>query len=222
MLLMNNAKIHILFATVLLANTGCCWFRPNPCREMLSASQLRSQELFAENEQLLASQNALQQNLAGLEQERQMLAQQLGAAQHQAATANTRIDNLRAERGELKQRYASALDGSHDGLIMAHGADAISGFEHDPLTGLSRFPDDIIFDLGSAELRPEAFPVLKEFAQKVNSGSAAGMRILVVGHTDDQQIVKPGTAAKHPTNWHLSTDRSDQVITELEKLGVAP
>ena len=47
------------------------------------------------------------------------------------------------------------------------------------------------------------------------------MKILVVGHTDDLNIARPETAAKHPTNWHLSTDRSDAVILELEKLGVS-
>jgi len=48
------------------------------------------------------------------------------------------------------------------------------------------------------------------------------MRILVVGHTDDLNIVRPETALKHPTNWHLSTDRSDAVILELLKQGIEP
>ena len=52
------------------------------------------------------------------------------------------------------------------------------------------------------------------------SGAASGMRILVVGHTDDQNIVRPETAAKYPTNWHLSTDRADAVILQLQKQGV--
>ena len=54
----------------------------------------------------------------------------------------------------------------------------------------------------------------------MTSGAASGLRILVVGHTDDQNIVRPETAAKHPTNWHLSTDRADAVILQLQKQGV--
>ena len=212
----------LLTAVILSVSGGCCFYRPNSGNQLLSASLLRSQELFAENEQLLMAQTNLQQTLASVDQERQMLAQGLSDTQNQLATANTRIDNLLAERGELKDRYASALTGTVTDSLSIGGAADVPGFRYDPVTGLSKFPDDVLFDLGSAELRPEALPVLKEFAQKANTSTAAGMRILIVGHTDDQNIVRPATAAKHATNWHLSTDRSAQVITELEKLGVAP
>jgi chemotaxis protein MotB len=97
-----------------------------------------------------------------------------------------------------------------------------AGFEYDPATGLNKFRSDILFDLGSDAIRPEATPTIREFANAVNSGSASGMRLLIVGHTDDQNIVRPDTAIKHPTNWHLSTDRADAVILELLKLGVGP
>ncbi len=69
-------------------------------------------------------------------------------------------------------------------------------------------------------MRAESGPILKEFASNTTTGAASGMRILVVGHTDDQNIVRPETAAKHPTNWHLSTDRADAVILQLQKQGV--
>ena len=65
-------------------------------------------------------------------------------------------------------------------------------------------------------------PILKEFANVVNSGANSGMRLLIVGHTDDQRIARGATMAKHPTNWHLSTDRADQVILQLRELGVEP
>ncbi|MCA9051401.1 MAG: OmpA family protein [Planctomycetaceae bacterium] len=211
----------VIALTFLSGLTGCHWSGNPRSTQLLRASHRRSQELFAENEQLLMAQNNLQQTVSGLEQDRQMLSQSLGQSESQLSAANSRIDNLLAERGELKDRYAAVLKDTYsDGLSIA-GSSTVPGFQYDALSGLNKFPDDIRFDLGSADLRPEAFPVLREFAQKVNSGSAAGLRILIVGHTDDQRIVRPGTAAKHATNWHLSTDRADQVITELEKLGVA-
>ncbi len=214
-----------LIAMTLLSTaiTGCCFPGRNSVNEHLSASQLRSQELFAENEQLLMAQTQQQQMIAGLEQERQMVAQHLGQVEHQLSTANTRIDNLLAERGELKERYAQVLsDTTSDGLTTGLPMAEVPGFEFDPLTGLSKFPEDVLFDLGSAEIRPEAFNVLKNFAQQVTSGAADGQRVLIVGHTDDQRIAKGSTYQKHPTNWHLSTDRADQVILELQKLGVTP
>ncbi|MEZ6127865.1 MAG: OmpA family protein [Planctomycetaceae bacterium] len=221
----------IALAVCTTAFSGCCWIGPQGVNAELAASQLRSQELYAETTQLQAEQQSMQQAMAGmqqtmaaLDQERQMLAQQLGQTDSQLTTANSRIDNLLAERSQVKDRYASLLmkPGS-DPLITAGLPSAgLPGFKYDELTGLSKFPEDLLFDLGSAELRPEALPVLKEFANQVQSPGAAGLRLLIVGHTDDQRIARGATAQKHPTNWHLSTDRADQVITELERLGVSP
>ena len=217
--------LSILFLTIMsCVSTGCCCLPGGRAvHEHLVASQLRSQELFAENENLLIAQNNLSQAVAGLEQTRQTLAQQLEQNNSQLATANSRIDNLLAERSDLKNRYVARLaDASGDSLMIGGGGSSVAGFNYDPLTGLSKFPEDIRFDLGSADLRAEAISVLKEFANLVNSGSADGMRVLVVGHTDDQRIALGGsTAAKHPTNWHLSTDRAGQVIAELELLGIS-
>lgn len=219
---MKRSRNHlILIACLVLSVSGCAASGRKARKEQLTACQLRSQELFAENEQLLLAQQQQQQIIAGLEQDRAGLSQHIGQIENQLATANSRIDNLLAERGTLKDRYAQALtDTKLDSFPTASGPH-VPGFEFDPLTGLSKFPEDVLFDLGSAELRPEAFPVLKEFADQVNSPSANGLRILVVGHTDDQQIARAETARKHPTNWHLSTDRADEVIVELEKLGVS-
>lgn len=211
----------ILIACLILTVSGCAAGKRKAQKEMLTACQLRSQELFAENEQLLLAQQQQQQLIAGLEQDRAGLSQHIGEVENQLGVANARIDNLLAERGQLKDRYAQALtDTKLDSFPTATGPH-VPGFEFDPLTGLSKFPEDVLFDLGSADLRPEAFPVLKEFVNQVNSPGTQGLRILVVGHTDDQQIARPETARKHPTNWHLSTDRADEVIVELEKLGVA-
>ena len=203
-------------------STGCCCLPGHrAAREHLAASQLRSQELFAENENLLMAQNGLNQTVAGLQLNNQMLSQQLEQNQSQLGTANSRIDNLLAERSQLKDRYVARLADASGGPLQIGGS-SVPGFNYDPLTGLNKFPEDVLFDLGSAKLRAEANPVLKEFVNQVNSGSAVGMRVLVVGHTDDQRISPGGsTAATHPTNWHLSTDRADQVITELEILGIS-
>lgn len=208
---------------LLSAFSGCCSLRSNPLNEQLSASQLRSQELFAQSSELSTAQANLHQNLAGTQQQNQFLSEQLAQTQTQLGTANTRIDNLLAERGELKSRYAGRLlDTSSDPLITAAVGDNVPGFQRDDLTGLNRFPEAIHFDLGSAQLRAEAMPVIKEFANQANSGSAQNLRIMVVGHTDDQPIANNATASQHPTNWHLSTDRADQVIMALQQLGVDP
>ncbi|MFY9256875.1 MAG: OmpA family protein [Fuerstiella sp.] len=214
----------VAIAVVCCGLSGCCLIGPRAHHGKLAASQLRSQELFAENEQLMLAQQNAQQTIGALEQERQMLSQQLVQTESQLGTANTRLDNLLVERGEIKDRYANLLKDATSDPIIAGGpmTAQVPGFKYDELTGLNKFPEDIHFDLGSAELRSESYPVIKEFANQILSGSNEGMRVLVVGHTDDQPITRGSTNVKHPTNWHLSTDRSDQVIMELERLGVPP
>jgi len=59
----------------------------------------------------------------------------------------------------------SVSDGS--GVNSALNA---AGFEYDPATGLNKFRTDILFDLGSDTIRPEAAPVISEFVSAVKSG----------------------------------------------------
>ena len=200
--------------------SGCCCFSGYGDSGLANA-QMQSQELYAENQRLLAAYDQANQMMANSENERQGLMSQLGDAQMQIATADERLNNLMAERNELTDRYANAL--SDDTVLVGGSADSAleaAGFEYDPSTGLHKFHSDVLFDLGSDAIRSEAGPILKEFASNVKSGAASGLRILIVGHTDDQNIVRPETAAKHPTNWHLSTDRADAVILQLQKQGV--
>jgi chemotaxis protein MotB len=193
--------------------------------DQLSAAQNHARELYAENQNLLAAQMQNQQQAMGLDAERQALMQKVMDAESQLANANSRVENLMAERKELNDRYAKNL--TDDGSTLVGGSPAntaleADGFQFDPATGLNKFRSDVLFDLGSDILRPEAEPILSEFASTVKSGAASGLRILIVGHTDDQRIARRETAAKHPTNWHLSTDRSAAVILALSKMGVPP
>ncbi|MEZ6039600.1 MAG: OmpA family protein [Planctomycetaceae bacterium] len=216
--------LQLCIATALLAtSSGCCLFGGRSTNE-LAASQLHARELYAENQRLLSSQMQTQQMLASAESEKQMLLENLSNTDSQLQSANARVENLLAERGELTDRYARALTGT-DPLLAGGipGADLTpDGFIYDAGTGLNKFRQDILFDLGSDAIRAEAEPIIADFASTVNSGAALGMKILIVGHTDDQQIVRGETARKHPTNWHLSTDRADAVILELTKRGVSP
>lgn len=208
-----------LLSLFALTFVGC---RHGRHQEHLVQAQTHARDLFAENQRLQAADAMNTQMIQGLDSERQTLMGQLGETQSQLATANDRINNLMAERSDLTDRFARAMTDSQTDGSGFNAALADSGFEYDPATGLSRFKSDILFDLGSDAIRPEANPIISEFASAVKSGAASGLRILVVGHTDDQNIVRAETAIKHPTNWHLSTDRSDAVILELLKQGVEP
>ena len=206
-------SILLYMLAALPMSSGCCCFPRHGNSDLVNA-QMQARELYAENQRLLAAYDEANQMMAGTDQERQALLAQV-------ATADERLNNLMAERNQLTDRYANAL--SDDTVLVGGSADSAleaAGFEYDPATGLHKFHSDILFDLGSDAMRAEAGPILKEFASNITTGAASGMRILVVGHTDDQNIARPETAAKHPTNWHLSTDRADAVILQLQKQGV--
>lgn len=220
---MSRIPVRILVPCMLVVLpmlSGCCCFSGYGDGGLANA-QRQAQELYAENQRLLAAYENANQMMAGADYERQALMSQLNEAQMQIATADERLNNLMGERKELTDRYANAL--SEDTMLVGGSPSSAleaAGFEYDAATGLHKFHSDILFDLGSDAIRSEAGPIIKEFASTTKSGVASGLRILVVGHTDDQNIARPETAAKHPTNWHLSTDRADAVILQLQKHGV--
>lgn len=205
--------------------------------------QVPAQQLFSaqrQARQLVASQTALTQQYSSvvaerdnsiqlaqaLEQEKNMIAQHVGTMENDLAIANQRLSNLMAERNHLQQRYAAAID-EESGVI----SDSLSGrfqdladrypdIDFDPNTGMSRFNGEILFDSGSAALKPGAKNMLREFAAVLNDNEARELKILVCGHTDDQRIAKNATYAQHKTNWHLSTNRANAVVLALKKLGI--
>jgi len=219
---MTRRSIRLLLPLLSLAALSISGCKHGRHREHLVNAQTHARDLYAENQRLQAADAQNTMMIQGLDSERQSLMSQLGDTQSHLATANDRINNLMAERSDLTNRFAQAMTGSTSDGSGLNSALAAEGFEYDPATGLSKYRSDILFDLGSDAIRAEAAPIIREFASAVKSGSAGGFRILIVGHTDDQNIVRAETAIKHPTNWHLSTDRSDAVILELLKQGVEP
>lgn len=194
----------------LAAFPGCCCMGPDNCGCQMQAAQLYQQN------QALASANW----------QSTMAAQQL---QQALSAANQRLDNLRAERSQLQQRYIALLERQH-GRRSPLSPEATERFkmlqqkypqfEFDPNTGVSRFANEILFASGSSEIRDEGRKILRDFAAIMNDGDASKLNILVVGHTDDRPIGHDYVRAHHPTNWNLSTDRSDAVVLELSRDGM--
>ena len=74
---------------------GCCCFSGYG-ESGLANAQMQAQELYAENQRLLAAYDEANQMMANSEYERQGLMSQLGEAQMQIATADERLNNLMA------------------------------------------------------------------------------------------------------------------------------
>lgn len=189
---------------------GCCCGggRLSHMKRDRALAQRRAWDIYNQN-QMTAS-------------ERDMLRQQLGAAQQELA-------NLKGERADLMKRYDNLVNMTKDGNSplsqdatnqLSDLASRYPGFEFDPKTGVSKFHSDVLFNSGSSDIRPEAKPLLQEFASIMNAGTSQELNILVVGHTDDRPVAKAATRQKHTDNWGLSTNRANEVVRTLVADGV--
>ena len=68
--------------------------------------------------------------------------------------------------------------------------------------------EGVLFDPGSADLRPEGRAVLDGLAGTLN---ASPNKLSIEGHTDDRPI----STARFPSNWELSTARASAVLRYL-------
>ena len=208
-----------LFAGALALGQSGCNLVPNT---WLRQSQLQLRDLHGKNKALADQNAAAGQSLAQLQQQNEDYKKRL-------EIANSRLDNLNAERDQMKNRFVSLQDQLKNlqnplpqsaNQKFADLAKKYPGFNFDPDTGVSKFSSDILFDSGSANIKATAGPLLKDFAKIMNEGEARRLNILVVGHTDDKPISKASTRAAHPTNWHLSTNRANSVVVDLGKSGL--
>lgn len=203
---------------------------------LAAAESSKNQQLAQQNAGLQAHAASLQNNVAGLQtqvsQKDQELANSLAQLQNvqgQLQTAEQRVANFRSTQEELERRMVQLI--SESKRLPSPLSDEASrrfeelarkypNFEFDPLTGVSKFHSDILFSSGSAQIKRTAAPLLAEFAEIMNEPSAERLHILIVGHTDDKPIAKPGTKQQHPTNGHLSTNRGHSVRLALNQAGL--
>ncbi|WP_313756559.1 flagellar motor protein MotB [Tissierella sp.] len=75
-----------------------------------------------------------------------------------------------------------------------------------------RFMDNVLFDSGSAEIKPQSLEILKSVAEMLNRQEFSNRQIKVEGHTDSDQIIR---SSKFPTNWELSSARATNVLRYL-------
>jgi len=191
----------VLLVLALTIETGCNMVPQQTLRQ----SQVRAMQLAGQNRQLSRNNTALKSNLN---------------------VSNQRLANLDSERTLLQQRYVNLL--KQQSPLSPEATRQLEAlkkkyplFQFDPKNGVSRIGVDILFQSGSAVVNKKpASEILGEFARIMNQTDAKHLNILVVGHTDDRRIAKANTRSKHPTNWHLSTNRANSVLVSLQKLGI--
>lgn len=126
-----------------------------------------------------------------------------GAIQQSAQNAD--LENLKALQRRVRQ-YAAA-----------------HGFAQDVATTIQErglvvhvLTDGVLFDSGSAVLKPEGLSLLGEIGKLIRQPDLVNP-VSVEGNTDSEPI----HSALYPSNWELSTARAISVVGYLEEHGIA-
>jgi chemotaxis protein MotB len=167
----------------------------------------------------------------------ELLNQQLAALRLQLAALN---EALEASEAKDKENQAKIADlGQRLNVALAKKVQELARYRSDFFGKLREalggredfrivgdrfvFPSDVLFDPGSAELKPNALPqldklatALKEIEGKIPPDIPWVMR--VDGHTD----IRPISTPEFPSNWELSSARAISVVRYLMSHGIAP
>lgn len=103
------------------------------------------------------------------------------------------------------------------GMIDTHGLHEMARVEANQNKIKLVLTAPVLFDLGRADLKPEALPIIGAVG-KLLAQPPLNKEIMVEGHTDSAPVV----GGKYATNWDLSAARANSVVQVLIKEGVAP
>ncbi len=118
-----------------------------------------------------------------------------------------KLDTRLADYREIAKKLAKVFDPGQFKIVLRDGRMVV------------QMPNEILFDFGSAELRPQGKEVLLKMAAVLKD--AKKRSFLVAGHTDDVPV-DPHAKLYH-SNWQLSTLRALAVVEFLQdKAGVPP
>lgn len=135
------------------------------------------------------------------------------SAQEAAATLASQIAQERAEERllvETQELIQGTLDGQGLGSQVTYRLEARG-------LVLNVVSDQVLFDTGRADLRPDGITVLDGVAQALKE---LPNKILIEGHTDNRPL---NGGLPYPTNWELSTGRAMSVLRYfVERHGLDP
>jgi len=116
------------------------------------------------------------------------------------------MEDMYMESLELEQLMS--VQGDLEYALREAGLDDGISFDLTERGLIIHFTDQVLFDSGEAELRPDALAVLDEVAPIM---ADVPNHIRIEGHTDNVPINTP----RFPSNWELSTARATNVLQYL-------
>lgn len=201
---------------MLLASAGACGYS----EEEMQAQRDRVDQLSRSLDNLGKQNKETQDRLAAAELQNAQLTEQLRKMgmnvtdqQRSMAEMNKLVEELKAKERQASQRlqtFRGMLERFNK--MIASGKLRVRIVRGRMVVELS---ENILFDSGRADLKPEGQQALTEVAGVLSSIPDRDFQI--AGHTDNIPI----KSARFPSNWHLSTARALTVTTFLAEHGVA-
>ncbi|HTQ48588.1 MAG TPA: OmpA family protein [Polyangiaceae bacterium] len=156
----------------------------------------------------------LTKQLERIGQDSQSLLALNGSLKDALDNSKRRLDELRRAQAaaearaslyrDLALRFKSMIDSGDLAITLRDGRMVL------------RLPNDVLFDSGRSELKPEGKRALSGIAAVL--ATIPGRQFQVAGHTDDEPI----RVSPYKSNWDLSTARSLEVTSFLVSKGVDP
>jgi chemotaxis protein MotB len=192
----------------------------------LSSTRAQKESLDKETQELKRKLDDLESTLAARNTELEALRQQNLELMNARNNLMAEVEDLQARTGQLteaKNKEIEKLKGTYDSLV-SELKDEIKKGEIKVTQVLDRLSvnmvEKILFDSGSADLKPEGLKVLERLGGVLKK--VKDKQIRVEGHTDNVPIGGK-LAEKFPTNWELSAVRATNVVKFLtERVGVDP
>jgi flagellar motor protein MotB len=178
-----------------------------------SAAETQSRVLAEQNRAQLAEIENLKTHAHNTEDQLARAEQELAAANEQATLSRRRLAGFQHETDQIREDL-KGLAGVHrlpEGISkqLADLGRRYPDLHFDPAGGVSRLQADVLFQNGQAQngqasLQPAARAMLVELAQILQSPEAKDLKVMVVGHTEDQPPADRATGEPSPNNFHLS------------------
>ncbi|MGD9644839.1 MAG: flagellar motor protein MotB [Pirellulales bacterium] len=211
-----------MLLTAGILSAGCSWVPRND----LTACETQARSFAEQNRALLAELENNKAHLHHMEDRVRRAEEDLALLDEESSDDRRKLVNYERERKVL-QRQIGGLPGKGDGRIplgvsarLAELSRRNPDLRYDPETGVAKFDHDVLFASADAVIEHDAEALLREFAGVFQAEDARDLKIMIVGHTDDQAISKKPARNRYRTNWELSTARALSVAEFLRRAGL--
>lgn len=219
----NTIKLAGLLLATTILGSACVSSGTFEAKEAELATALKEKDsVKQENAKLQAKIDDLNKQIADLKKQMDQVkaygqgkADEAGQLAAGMGNLQKRLDELEAQKKiaegraamfrSLAEKLRSMVDAGQIKVTVRNGR------------MLLVLPNDILFDSGKTELKPEGKDAIAKVA-KVLATMPADRHFLVAGHTDNLPI----KTKKFQSNWELSTQRAVEVVRLLVDNGMKP